>query len=578
MNKKINLCFIVLFFTSLLRIPTYADQPESFHITPLYGAQPERVLSVRELPFEDLESHHHINAIASVYEQGVMMGDDQSLWDPDSFLRRSEAAQIQARLLDKGYEGVGYNCFKDINGQEWYADAVCGLKDDGFLTGYPDGSFKPLKPVSGAEAIAMLFRITDLVLDLSEPLEGVSWYEPYADQMLRMYMWEGYHTTESYLNMWVSRNEFAEIIRRVQLWQKIHQDRQDDFLVARELLGSEKGSLKDRFADYVQPWEVGTYGEENEYLGTVVERGEILDANGKELPLGLNEVEPNRFRNWVTFPYIDGKTFSVHLITGDYRFDQLPAHFPTALFDGYRYLIPLNKTYCMGEIGFMTSDFSCGMAVYNPNTEAFNVFHYSEFNGVIPLHGFYEDDWGNKMAGASLMLTSKDSILLSNDYYYPYCVGYCFSNRYYYKISENKPILTSELSFKTDSESDEMIFLIDMYPKDETPIHIELETGIFPVKPKFEKAGTWDAQQKTSEGFISEVSSSEIIEEIYKDFYINHPEYHSLLHPLAANFIESHSHHKGRYYDNYKEFQEKGCSGGYGYQLFSFCSDPSLEN
>lgn len=53
--------------------------------------------------------------------------------------------------------------FTDIEDEAWYAQAVKEAAADGIINGYPDGSFKPEKPVSRAEAAAIFLRIKTLL-------------------------------------------------------------------------------------------------------------------------------------------------------------------------------------------------------------------------------------------------------------------------------------------------------------------------------------------------------------------------------------------------------------------------------
>lgn len=49
--------------------------------------------------------------------------------------------------------------FTDVNKEAWYADVVEEAAFDGVINGYPDGTFKPEKPVTRAEMAAIYARI-----------------------------------------------------------------------------------------------------------------------------------------------------------------------------------------------------------------------------------------------------------------------------------------------------------------------------------------------------------------------------------------------------------------------------------
>ncbi len=51
----------------------------------------------------------------------------------------------------------------DKDFSDWYSESVYKMKDQGVITGYPDGSFGPSKNVSRAELAVMLDRYDDVV-------------------------------------------------------------------------------------------------------------------------------------------------------------------------------------------------------------------------------------------------------------------------------------------------------------------------------------------------------------------------------------------------------------------------------
>jgi uncharacterized repeat protein (TIGR02543 family) len=75
----------------------------------------------------------------------------------DNAITRAEAAAIFYRLLDDPGT-VESSRFSDIAGDEWYADEVACLASLGLLTGYPDGTFKPDAPITRAEVAAIASR------------------------------------------------------------------------------------------------------------------------------------------------------------------------------------------------------------------------------------------------------------------------------------------------------------------------------------------------------------------------------------------------------------------------------------
>ena len=58
-------------------------------------------------------------------------------------------------------QGAG-NTFSDVKPGSWYYDTVTAMAQEGLLKGYPDGSFRPDRTISGAEFAAVAARVGGL--------------------------------------------------------------------------------------------------------------------------------------------------------------------------------------------------------------------------------------------------------------------------------------------------------------------------------------------------------------------------------------------------------------------------------
>ena len=82
---------------------------------------------------------------------------------PDSPITRAEVAMIFFRLLsspDKNTPRV--SGFSDVPDTQWYAQAVSYLTSINILTGYPEGDFRPQQPITRAEFAAVASRFDSL--------------------------------------------------------------------------------------------------------------------------------------------------------------------------------------------------------------------------------------------------------------------------------------------------------------------------------------------------------------------------------------------------------------------------------
>ena len=94
-------------------------------------------------------------AIAKVTSMGLMRGYSDGSFKPNQLLTRAEIASLLAAFLpDTSPTGQG---FKDVNGG-WAQEAILKAQGAGILKGYSDGTFRPNKEVTRAEAIVAINR------------------------------------------------------------------------------------------------------------------------------------------------------------------------------------------------------------------------------------------------------------------------------------------------------------------------------------------------------------------------------------------------------------------------------------
>ena len=84
-------------------------------------------------------------------------GSSDGFFRPRASLTRSEFAQIIYRLTDLP---DSEDCpFSDIPDNKWYTAAVRALAASGYMNGFPDGTFRPRNPVTRAQLVVVLSKI-----------------------------------------------------------------------------------------------------------------------------------------------------------------------------------------------------------------------------------------------------------------------------------------------------------------------------------------------------------------------------------------------------------------------------------
>ncbi|RVU53930.1 S-layer homology domain-containing protein, partial [Anaerosphaera multitolerans] len=99
------------------------------------------------------------NAISTLSNAGAVTGYPDGTFRPDANMTRAEFASMASKfLLDRS--SLTNNKFVDIEGN-WAEREINNLMEKGLISGYPDGSFKPDKEITRAEAVTLINAVFD---------------------------------------------------------------------------------------------------------------------------------------------------------------------------------------------------------------------------------------------------------------------------------------------------------------------------------------------------------------------------------------------------------------------------------
>ena len=94
---------------------------------------------------------------------GYVSGDKNGTLRPDDFITRQEAAVIINKLLDNTEITDNKPNFKDAYDiDEWAKNSVDIVYEYGILSGFPNGTYRPKKYMTRAEAVSALKRLTEI--------------------------------------------------------------------------------------------------------------------------------------------------------------------------------------------------------------------------------------------------------------------------------------------------------------------------------------------------------------------------------------------------------------------------------
>ena len=116
------------------------------------------------IPFSDVaESDWSQQAIGFMLEKGMIKGYEDGSFKPKAAISRAEFAAMAARF-DKLVAGGG-NSFFDVPAGHWAQAAIDSAAAKGWVTGYPDGSFKPERKITRAEVVNITNKMLDRFAD-----------------------------------------------------------------------------------------------------------------------------------------------------------------------------------------------------------------------------------------------------------------------------------------------------------------------------------------------------------------------------------------------------------------------------
>lgn len=99
------------------------------------------------------------NAISTLSNMGIICGYPDGTFRPDAPITRAELTKISAGFFSDPRVAATYDGrFSDVHGAEWYISYLMTALEEGLIEGYPDGSFRPNRPITRAETCTIVNR------------------------------------------------------------------------------------------------------------------------------------------------------------------------------------------------------------------------------------------------------------------------------------------------------------------------------------------------------------------------------------------------------------------------------------
>ena len=155
----------------------------------------------------------------TVQSEGIVNGYPDGTFKPDNTINRAEFTKIFVEST--GPYGLDecinkyvlpdwtYIFFPDVLKTDWFAKYVCKAKRDGYIDGYPDGTFKPAQNINFAEAAKL---ISKKFAHADDTGTAESCYQQYVEALE---LKNAIPTSIKSTDQKITRGEMAEIMYRL---------------------------------------------------------------------------------------------------------------------------------------------------------------------------------------------------------------------------------------------------------------------------------------------------------------------------------------------------------------------------
>lgn len=147
--------------------------------------------------------------------------DDQTKMPvkPQGQITRAEVATIFFRMLTDEARNEYWSqtsSYTDVSVNNWFNNAVCTLSNAGIISGYPDGSFRPNGKITRAEFATIASRFFDVTVSGEDAFPDISghWAEQYINEAAAIGIINGYEDGTFRPQKLITRAEAMTMVNR----------------------------------------------------------------------------------------------------------------------------------------------------------------------------------------------------------------------------------------------------------------------------------------------------------------------------------------------------------------------------
>jgi hypothetical protein len=134
----------------------------------IYGGTGDKSYTQNPFPDADIKAWYGA-ATAFSKARGFMTGYPGGSFQPGRLLTRAELSTVLAKITDLQPDNDRTSSFPDIK-NHWAEAYITAAQGKGYVTGYPEGTFKPEQNATRAEVVKIMNKLMDRQPDREDPL------------------------------------------------------------------------------------------------------------------------------------------------------------------------------------------------------------------------------------------------------------------------------------------------------------------------------------------------------------------------------------------------------------------------
>jgi len=151
---------------SLISVGNQLNTAQIKGLLELVAATNDTIIPVISSSFSDLYAHWATAFITALVAKGFIGGFPDGTFQPNTPITRAQYAALVKKTFQLA-DSQNLNRFKDVRTDFWANSAIASAADGGFLSGFPDGTFRPGQNLTRVQAIVSI--VNGLKLTGSSP-------------------------------------------------------------------------------------------------------------------------------------------------------------------------------------------------------------------------------------------------------------------------------------------------------------------------------------------------------------------------------------------------------------------------